>query len=105
MFQRTSFFSLLLLLAAASALPNMVYAASGKSTTASKVEGRLTGVASNGVIIKTASGVFVSVGVTSSTKVELNGAHVSVTSLPIGARAQAVFDATTSVASKVEARN
>ena len=105
MFQRMGWFSLVFLLAATFAIPNMVDAASGKSSKTGKVEGSLTGVAANGVIIKTASGALVSVGVTSSTKVELNGIHITVTSLPIGARTQALFDPTTSIASKVEARN
>ncbi len=78
------------------AIPTFTQAASGKTPKAGKVEGTLVGVASNGVVIQRSNGTQVSLGVTAATKVELNGVRVPVTSLPIGSRAQALFDPATS---------
>lgn len=90
-------------LAFALGVPSVADAASGKNNKAGKVEGTLVGVAANGVVIQTRSGTMVSVGVTSATKVELNDVRVPVTQLPLGSRAQALFDPATKIATKVEA--
>ena len=103
MLNRRQLLTLLMLAAAAVAAPSAFAKGKGKTPKTGKVEGTLAAVASNGVSIQTAGGVLVSVGVTSATKVELNDRHVPVTSLPIGARAEAVFNPTTLIASKVEA--
>lgn len=103
MFDRRSWLAMGLLAVVSLALPSLANAAKGKNDKAGKVEGTLVSVASNGVVIKKQGGTLVSVGVTAATKVELNGVRVPVTSLPIGSRAQALFDPATMIASKVEA--
>ena len=104
MFNRFALLALGLISVGALGPVSISEAASGKVAKSGKVEGVLVGVASNGVVIKNQAGTLVSVGVTAATKVELNGVRVSVTSLPVGARAQALFDTATNVATKVEAR-
>lgn len=76
----------------------------GGKNKAGKVEGVLTAVAIDSVSIRTRQGVDVVLIVNAATKVEANKVHVPVTSLPVGARAQAVFDPATLIASKVEAK-
>jgi len=103
MFDRRSWLAMGLLAVLSVALPMLADAASGKNDKAGKVEGTLVSVAVNGVVIKKQGGTLVSVGVTTATKVELNGVRVPVTSLPIGSRAQALFNPSTQIATKVEA--
>ena len=67
-----------------------------------KVEGKITAVTANSVTITTVGGVAVTVTTTAATKIERNGARVSLSALKIGDRGQAVYDAN-KVASKVEA--
>ena len=45
----------------------------------------------------------VTVGVSSATKLERNGARVSLSAFRVGDKAQAIYDPTTNLASKVEA--
>ncbi len=103
MFDRRRWLALGMLALISMAVPSLTLAAKGANNKAGKVEGTLVGVATNGVVIKRLNGTQVSLGVTATTKVELNGRRVAITSLPIGSAAQALFDPATQVASKVEA--
>lgn len=105
MFKGIGWFAGIVALALVVIAPTLSPGDQGKKPKAGKVEGVLTGVADNGVIIRDRTGTSVSLAVTASTKVELNERKVSVTSLPVGAQAEAVFDPATMIASKIEAKN
>ena len=106
MFDRIAWCTLMLSAVVTLSLLTPAEAAKGKSPKpAGKAEGTLDGVAANGVIIRTKSGSLVSLGVNASTKVELNGVKVPVTSLPVGSRTQALYDPATMIATKVESTN
>ena len=71
-------------------------------TAAAKFEGRITAVGAASVTIArgTVSKTFI---VNAATKVERNDRHVALSAFKVGDRGEAVFNATTLVASKVEA--
>jgi hypothetical protein len=75
----------------------------GGRVKSAKVEGTLTSVSVGQATIRRRNGAEVTVIVTSDTKVELNDVEVPLTSLPIGSRAQALYDAATFIATKLEA--
>ncbi|MCA9028636.1 MAG: hypothetical protein KDA86_25745 [Planctomycetaceae bacterium] len=102
MFNRMAVASLFLGLVLAS-VPGVLEAASGSGRNkAGKVEGVLTFLSANRVVIRNQSGTAVSLQVVPSTKVELNGVRVPLSRLRVGRRTQALFNPTTRVATKVE---
>lgn len=105
MFSRRSCLAFASLMILGLALPSLTEAAKGKNNNPGKIEGTLVAVASNGVVIAKSNGTQVSLGVTANTKVELNERRVPVTSLPVGSRAEALFDPVTLIATKVEVNN
>lgn len=78
---------------------------SGKPAAAAqaKVEGRITALGASSVTITNRAGVNTTVGVVATTKIERNDRHASLAAFKVGDRGEAVFNATTMVASKVEA--
>lgn len=69
----------------------------------SKVEGTITAVTGNSVSIKLQNGTIVTVLTNANTKIERNDLHVSLSVFQVGDRGEALFDAVTMMASKVEA--
>jgi hypothetical protein len=67
-----------------------------------KVEGVITALGPSSVTISSGRQV-VTVGVSSATKLERNGARVPLSAFRVGDKAQAIYDPKTNLASKVEA--
>lgn len=67
-----------------------------------KVEGVLAAKSASSVTIRTQQNQSITLTVTSATRIERNGRRVGLAALQIGDRAQARYDGTTLVASKVE---
>lgn len=74
----------------------------GGRNKAGKVEGTLVAASQSSVAIRTSGGTIVSLTLSPLTKIEQNDRRVLVSQLTIGARAQALFDPATLIASKVE---
>ena len=73
----------------------------GNEPRPAKVEGRVTAVTANSVTITTRRGA-VTVTVNAATKVERNDRHVRLTSIRVGDRGEALYNAKTFIALKVE---
>jgi len=73
------------------------------NTAQAKMEGSIIDVGPASVTIRTRSGVTRTVTVDAATKVERNDRHVALSAFKVGDRGEAVFNATTLIASKVEA--
>lgn len=104
MFSRRNFGILVLASVVSVGLLSQADAAKGRGgrNKAGKVEGVLVSASTAGVSIRTSGGAIVSLTLSPLTKIEQNDQHVPVTSLTIGARAQALFDPVSLIASKVE---
>ena len=73
----------------------------GNQPRPAKIEGRVTAVTTTSVTINTRRGA-VTVTVNAATKIERNDRHVRLAAIRVGDRGEALFNATTLVASKVE---
>ncbi len=74
-----------------------------KSPAQAKVEGVITAVGASSVTITRRSGASTTVGVNATTKVERNDRRATLAAFKVGDQGEALFNATTLVASKVEA--
>jgi hypothetical protein len=72
-------------------------------TAQAKIEGTISAVGPASVTIVSRSGVSKTLTVSASTKVERNDRHVALSAFKVGDRGEALFNATTLLASKVEA--
>ncbi len=75
----------------------------GNQTGSTQVEGIITEVTADSVSIRQQNGNIVTVLVDSNTKIERNDLHVLLNAFQVGDRGEARFDATSMLASKVEA--
>jgi hypothetical protein len=75
----------------------------GNQAGQSKIEGTITAVGSDSVSIRLQNGTIVTVLVNGNTKIERNDLHVPLSAFQVGDRGEARYDATSMIASKVEA--
>lgn len=75
----------------------------GNQSGQSKVEGLITAVNESSISIRQQNGTIVTVLVDANTKIERNDLHVPLNAFQVGDRGEARFDASTMLASKVEA--
>ncbi len=68
-----------------------------------EVEGRVTAASAAAITITPAQGAAVDLTADGSTRIRLNGRIVALAEIPVGARAEAHYDRTTFVASRIEA--
>ncbi len=83
-------------------LSTTALASKGKKPKPGKIEGTLVATTSSSATIQLRNFSQVTVIVNSNTKIELNDQHVPLSSLPIGSKAEAVYNPTTMIATKVE---